>query len=175
MTERGYTLSLAGNLVELPKVSAPTGGQTFDSKQLIEKLDDIKSVELKEPSRLEQLIIDLATRNPKPGRFLTVFGDHLASRRKFTMAELVLRRAMAETQADAWRRDCRVWLYRAPEKPWPAAEIDMAVPLSPIELTQKTEAAFHHKSQRSQSPASTSLLEGWQQAEQQNQEFFFHT
>ena len=82
----------------------------------------------------------------------------------------VLRRAMLETKADAWRRDCRVWLYRAAEKPWPAAEIDMAVPLSPLELAQKTEAAFHHKSQRSQSPASTSLLEGWQQAEQQNRE-----
>lgn len=82
----------------------------------------------------------------------------------------VLRRAMGEAKGDAWRRECRVWLYRGPEKPWPAAEIDMAVPLSPIELAQKTEAAFHHKSQRSQSPASNSLLEGWQQAEQQNRE-----
>lgn len=80
----------------------------------------------------------------------------------------VLRRACAETKADPWRRDCRAWLYRVPEKDWPAAEIDMAVPLSPHELAQKIEAAFHHKSQRSQSPGSADLQEGWQQAERRN-------
>jgi glucosamine-6-phosphate deaminase len=79
----------------------------------------------------------------------------------------VLRRAFVETAGDAWRRDCRVWLYRVPEKDWPAAEIDMAVPLSPHELAQKINAAFHHKSQRSQSPGAD-LQEGWQQAEQRN-------
>ncbi len=44
----------------------------------------------------------------------------------------------------------------------------MAVPLSPRELALKTQAVFHHKSQRSQTPVSSGLREPWQQAEQQN-------
>lgn len=80
----------------------------------------------------------------------------------------VLRRAFGATAGEAWRDACRVWLYRSPEKEWPAAEIGMAVPLSPIELAQKVEAAFHHKSQRSQNPGGAELQEGWQQAERQN-------
>ena len=54
------------------------------------------------------------------------------------------------------------------EAPWDAAEIDMAVPFSPPELEQKTQAIFHHKSQRSQTPVATGLREPWQQAEQHN-------
>jgi glucosamine-6-phosphate deaminase len=42
----------------------------------------------------------------------------------------------------------------------------MAVPLSPRELEQKTQAIFHHKSQRSQTPVATGLREPWQHAEQ---------
>jgi glucosamine-6-phosphate deaminase len=67
-----------------------------------------------------------------------------------------------------WYRDCRIWAYRGVETPWNAADIDMAVPLSPRELEQKTQAIFHHKSQRSQTPVASGLREPWQQAEQQN-------
>lgn len=42
LTERGYSLSLAGNIVELPKVSKPEGGTTFDSKTLVDKLKLVK-------------------------------------------------------------------------------------------------------------------------------------
>lgn len=42
MTERGYALSLAGNMVDMPKVAKPEGGTTFDSKQLVEKLKLVK-------------------------------------------------------------------------------------------------------------------------------------
>jgi len=81
----------------------------------------------------------------------------------------VLRRALRETAADAWRGDCRLWLYRSPERDWEPDEIDMTVPLSPHELTQKIRAVYHHKSQRSQSPASgAGLHEAWQHAEQHN-------
>ena len=69
---------------------------------------------------------------------------------------------------EAWFRDCRVWIYRGVESPWGAAEIDMAVPLSPRELEQKTQTIFHHRSQRSQAPLASGLRETWQHAEQQN-------
>ena len=82
----------------------------------------------------------------------------------------LVRRACAAVVAEAWWADCRVWLYRGVETPWDAAEIDMAVPFSPRELAQKTQAVFHHKSQRSQTPVATGLREPWQQAEQHNRD-----
>lgn len=82
----------------------------------------------------------------------------------------VLRRALALTREDAWRRDCRVWLYGNPGRDCAIAEIDMAVPMSPAELASKIGAIYHHKSQRSQSPAqSRQSGEAWQQAEHHNQ------
>ncbi len=81
----------------------------------------------------------------------------------------VLRRALALTATEAWQADSRVWLYRGPDRVWEPAEIEMAVPFSPRELTQKIQAIYHHKSQRSQSPAvGTGLHESWQQAEHHN-------
>jgi len=80
----------------------------------------------------------------------------------------LIRKACAEVAADDWFESCRVWLYRGVETPWAASEIDMAVPFSPRELAQKTQAVFHHKSQRSQTPVAMGLREPWQQAEQHN-------
>jgi glucosamine-6-phosphate deaminase len=80
----------------------------------------------------------------------------------------IVRRACAEVANERWFRECRIWVYRGGETAWAAAEIDMAVPLSPRELAQKTQAVFYHKSQRSQTPVASSLREPWQQAEQQN-------
>ena len=70
--------------------------------------------------------------------------------------------------APSWRTKERVWLYRGVETPWDAAEIDMAVPISPRELTQKIQAVYQHKSQRSQSAMAPGLHELWQQAERHN-------
>mgnify|MGYP000870122017 CR=1 FL=1 len=81
----------------------------------------------------------------------------------------VLRRALVQTTGEAWRADARVWLYRGPDREWEPAEIEMAVPFSPRELTQKIQAIYHHKSQRSQSPVvGAGLHETWQQAEHHN-------
>lgn len=81
----------------------------------------------------------------------------------------IVRRALAATKTDAWQSDCRVWLYRSPEQDWETAEIEMAVPFSPMELSRKIESIYHHKSQRSQSPiTSQGMHESWQQAERHN-------
>lgn len=80
----------------------------------------------------------------------------------------LLRRACREVAGEAWFKDCRAWSYRGVDQPWEAADVDMAVPLSPRELAQKMQAVFHHKSQRSQTPVASGLREPWQQAEQQN-------
>ncbi len=78
----------------------------------------------------------------------------------------LVRRACARLAGAAWFADCRIWLYRGVDTPWDAAEVDMAVPLSPTELARKGQAIFHHRSQRSQTPMATGLREPWQQAEQ---------
>lgn len=80
----------------------------------------------------------------------------------------LVRRALQALAGEAWRAECRVWLYRGVEIPWNAADIDMAVPLSPRELTQKIQAIYQHKSQRSQTAMAPGLHELWQQAEQHN-------
>jgi glucosamine-6-phosphate deaminase len=82
----------------------------------------------------------------------------------------LVRRACLSLSGEGWFSDCRVWLYRGVDTPWDAAEIDMAVPLSPRELTQKTQAILPHRSQRSHSAVATGLREPWQQAEQQNRD-----
>lgn len=83
----------------------------------------------------------------------------------------LLKQALAKLSAEAWVKDCRVWLYRGPDRSWETAEIEMAVPFSPRELTQKIRAIYHHKSQRSQSPVvEEGLHEAWQQAEHRNRE-----
>jgi len=82
----------------------------------------------------------------------------------------IICRALAATASDPWRADCRIWLYRSLERHWEPAEIEMAVPLSPVELGKKIQAIYHHKSQRSQRPAGAQDAdESWQRAEHHNQ------
>ena len=63
-------------------------------KNLLANLDAIDDAAPEKPTRLEQLIIDLAKRNSSPGYFLTIFAEKLEGRRKFDMAEKVYQHAM---------------------------------------------------------------------------------
>lgn len=51
-----------------------------------------------------------------------------------------LQEAWDRSRLDPWTRECRVWLYRGKEKPLADHEIDMAVPMSPIQLERKLNA-----------------------------------
>ena len=50
-----------------------------------------------------------------------------------------VQRALTEGEHN-WLEECRIWLYRGREEPLSVHEIDMAVPLSPDQLDQKSEA-----------------------------------
>lgn len=47
-----------------------------------------------------------------------------------------------------WIKDCYIWLYRGAWQEWDVNEIEMAVPLSPLELARKRRAIFKHQSQK---------------------------
>ncbi len=68
-----------------------------------------------------------------------------------------------------WLSDCRVWLYRGAWQEWDVDQIEMAVPLSPEELTRKRRAIFKHQSQKDRPLfPGADQREFWQRAEARN-------
>ncbi|GET33192.1 glucosamine-6-phosphate deaminase [Prolixibacter bellariivorans] len=68
-----------------------------------------------------------------------------------------------------WMKDCWLWLYRGAWAEWEADEIEMAVPISPIELARKRDAILRHQSQKEGAMfMGEDEREFWQRAEQRN-------
>ena len=63
---------------------------------------------------------------------------------------------MNNFSSDEWRKDCWVWLYESEKQIFNIGEIDMAVPMSPLEYANKSKAVFQHHSQQDQTPPITS-------------------
>lgn len=62
-----------------------------------------------------------------------------------------------------------VWLYRGAWQEWEPESIDMAIPLSPLELSRKRNAIFKHQSQKDRAMfPGTDQREFWQRAEDRN-------
>ena len=79
--------------------------------------------------------------------------------------------AMERCKQKAWAKQCQVWLYRGAWQEWGPDQIEMAVPLSPAELSRKRSAIFKHQSQKDRAmfPGSDKR-EFWQRAEDRNRE-----
>lgn len=77
--------------------------------------------------------------------------------------------ALDQVKEEEWAKDCYVWLYRGAWQEWDVNEIEMAVPLSPLELTRKRRAIFKHQSQKDRPlfPGSDTR-EFWQRSEDRN-------
>jgi glucosamine-6-phosphate deaminase len=68
-----------------------------------------------------------------------------------------------------WLENCWVWLYRGAWQEWDVDQIEMAVPLSPQELTRKRRAIFKHQSQKDRPLfPGADQREFWQRAEDRN-------
>lgn len=63
-------------------------------KQLISHLDHIDDLKLDAPTRCEQIVIDVARRNPKPGIFLASLAEAVDMFRQHTIAEPLLKQAI---------------------------------------------------------------------------------
>ena len=80
-------------------------------------------------------------------------------------------KAMHELKNEKWLKNCYVWLYRGAWQEWGIEDIEMAVPLSPDELSMKRKAIFKHQSQKDSAvfPGNDSR-EFWQRSEYRNKE-----
>ncbi len=77
--------------------------------------------------------------------------------------------AFHQLKDEKWMGDCWLWLYRGAWHEWPIHEIEMAVPLSPMELYKKRKAIFMHQSQKDSPPfPGEDEREFWQRAEERN-------
>jgi glucosamine-6-phosphate deaminase len=62
----------------------------------------------------------------------------------------IIHEALKQLRAEGeeWLKDCWVWLYRGAWHEFEIHEIEMAVPLSPMEVERKRNAIFKHQSQK---------------------------
>ena len=69
-----------------------------------------------------------------------------------------------------WLKECEIFLYRGAWQEWEPEVIDMAVPLSPLEVERKRLAIFKHESQKDKAlfPGPVDAREFWQRAEERN-------
>ncbi|GJM34111.1 MAG: putative glucosamine-6-phosphate deaminase-like protein [Saprospiraceae bacterium] len=79
--------------------------------------------------------------------------------------------AMGQLKEKDWMKDCWMWLYRGAWHEWSVDEIEMAVPLSPVELAKKRKAIYMHQSQKDRPPfPGNDEREFWKRAEDRNRE-----
>ncbi len=70
-----------------------------------------------------------------------------------------------------WLDDCYVWMYRGAWQEWDIADMEMAVPIGPRDMTRKINAIFKHQSQKDAAMfPGNDEREFWQRAEQRNKE-----
>ncbi len=78
-------------------------------------------------------------------------------------------KAVKELKSEKWMKDCWLWLYRGAWQEWEIENVEMAVPLSPDELTKKTRAIFKHQSQKDRALfPGTDEREFWERAQDRN-------
>lgn len=78
--------------------------------------------------------------------------------------------AFDKLKTEPWMQDCWLWLYRGAWHEFPIHEIDMAVPMSPDQVSRKQKAIFMHQSQKDRPPfPGDDDREFWQRAKDRNQ------
>jgi glucosamine-6-phosphate deaminase len=81
----------------------------------------------------------------------------------------ILLAGLLETRTDPWQKECRIWLYGGVSREWETHDIEMAVPLSPLELANKLQGIYQHQTQRKQTPFTAQAdQEAWQVASERN-------
>jgi len=77
---------------------------------------------------------------------------------------------LVEEKAE-WINDCYVWLYRGAWQEWDIADMEMTIPIGPMDMERKKSAIFKHQSQKDSAMfPGNDQREFWQRAEQRNTE-----
>ncbi|MFD0977274.1 glucosamine-6-phosphate deaminase [Salinimicrobium gaetbulicola] len=99
------------------------------------------------------------------GDFADPHGTHLVCFNIVTEALERLRKT------EKWAQDTWLWMYRGAWHEFETHEIEMAVPLSPQEVSRKRNAIFQHQSQKDRPVfPGDDAREFWQRAEERNRE-----
>lgn len=99
------------------------------------------------------------------GDFADPHGTHIVC---FRIIEEALKRLK---ESEKWVDHCWLWLYRGAWHEFELDEIDMAVPLSPVEVLKKRRAIFKHQSQKDYPVfPGDDAREFWKRAEDRNAE-----
>ncbi len=116
-----------------------------------------------------QIVVDLL-RSIKPHQIFAA-GDLQDPHGTHAVCLQIIFKAIRKMRAegDAWLDDCYVWLYRGAWQEWDIEDIEMAVPISPDELSRKRKAIFKHQSQKDEPVfPGEDKREFWQRAEDRN-------
>ncbi|CAM4106279.1 glucosamine-6-phosphate deaminase [Gillisia limnaea] len=74
-------------------------------------------------------------------------------------------------ETEEWTKDCWLWMYRGAWDEFETHDIEMAVPLSPIEVQRKRNAIFQHQSQKDHPVfPGDDQREFWMRAQERNRE-----
>ena len=116
-----------------------------------------------------KIIVDLL-REVKPHQIYAA-GDLADPHGTHSTCLKAIMRAFDVVCDDEWFKNCYVWLYRGAWMEWEVEKVDMAVPVSPSELSIKRRAIYKHGSQNN-GPAypGDDPREFWQRAEDRNRE-----
>ncbi|MGB5403039.1 glucosamine-6-phosphate deaminase [Robiginitalea sp.] len=70
-----------------------------------------------------------------------------------------------------WLDNCFIWLYRGAWQEWDIADMEMTVPIGPMDMERKKNAIFKHQSQKDSAMfPGHDQREFWQRAEQRNRD-----
>ncbi len=98
------------------------------------------------------------------GDFADPHGTHKVC---FDILEEALKRLNAAKDESV--KDCQLWLYRGAWAEWDLWDVDMAIPMSPDQVTQKRNGIFIHQSQKDGVVFQGSdSREFWERAEERN-------
>lgn len=126
------------------------------------------TVRKKELSEEDIFIIQSLLENVKPHQVYVAgdLSDPHGTHRTCLKAVLM---ALNKVKDQDWYKECYVWMYRGAWQEWDIDEVDMAVPISPLELLKKRNAIFKHQSQKDRPlfPGADER-EFWQRAEARN-------
>ncbi|WP_295767476.1 glucosamine-6-phosphate deaminase [uncultured Mucilaginibacter sp.] len=99
------------------------------------------------------------------GDFADPHGTHIVC------FNIILQALQRLKQTEDWVKDCWLWLYRGAWHEFETHEIEMAVPLSPQEVSRKRNAIFKHQSQKDRPVfPGDDAREFWVRAEDRNRD-----